>query len=62
MNNSDLKQYVKHNYNEAYTDQYKAKPDGKNIVIGKDTKGKNLKYFAILAIIIFVYELRLGLN
>jgi len=25
--------------------QYKTKPDGKNIVIGKDAKGRYLKYF-----------------
>ena len=53
LKTSDLKAKVSPNYKEAMMHQYKASPEGKNTVIGRDKKGINLMYFDNLAIIIF---------
>lgn len=47
---------------EAMIAQYKARPEGKKTVMGKETKGRNLMYLAARAIIMLVCELMLGLS
>lgn len=53
LKTSDRNAKVSPNYKEAMMHQYKARPDGKKTVIGRDKKGINLMYLDNLAIIIF---------